>query len=83
LHFTASTGAVLLREEERFNQGESCGLRLQQVIPGAHTLPPQSASVLQGWPQLHLQVRKPKPAGDLPAGWKDPATNTLLKERSG
>ena len=35
------------------------GVALQQVMPGAQTLPPQSASVLQGWPQLHRQVRNP------------------------
>jgi len=76
-------GAAFLPEEERFNQGESLGLLLQQVIPGAHTLPPQSALVLQGWPQLHLQVRSPKPAGVLPAGSKEAVTSTLFKERSG
>jgi len=35
------------------------GVALQQVMPGAQTLPPQSASVLQGCPQLHRQVRNP------------------------
>jgi hypothetical protein len=69
--------------EEKFNQGESLGLLLQQVIPGAHTLPPQSALVLQGWPQLHLQVRSPKPAGVLPAGSSEVVSKTLLSERSG
>src|SRR5205823_3254323 len=59
------------------------GVALQQVMPGAQTLPPQSASVLQGCPQLHRQVRSPIATSEPVAGWTTGMVRTVLSERSG
>jgi len=62
------------------------GVRLQQVIPTPQTLPPpQSALVVQGWPQVQRQVLR---NAVYPAGLAAPVeegsgmTRTLLSVRS-
>jgi len=53
------------------------GVRLQQEMPPLHIAPPQSASVLQGCPQLQRQVLKTATVSDGPlAVWLSSGTIT-------
>ena len=61
------------------------GVRLQQVIPTPQTLPPpQSALVVQGWPQLQRQVLRTAvyPADLAAVGEDSGMTRALLRVRS-